>query len=331
MRGTTQHDTDEGAEMFSMTRNQFLALRSLSPSSPESNSDYAWLLRESCPDAYVSRVATLTIACSDVRMKVDRALLGKRGQPIDTSKVRELLHTAQVLAKKLDGLDQPQNAVWRVHIKDHNKNHQYHDDYHDAFGDMAGCSRAMVPPLPPGYVYDFHNLYVCMIYSIIWTSHLFLSTCIFRCMAYLARANGEDEWRSGEEYASAVQATKRRIADIVASMPYACSWNGYQTDFADFACGTATATSQPKGVAGMCVYRPAFTAMTSDYATPAQKRYLHNRLQFLSDVVGIKQINVLLRVSSSGFLFVSITPLRALANKSLFSRSNTSLLIRLTS
>lgn len=268
MRGPSINDTDEGAEMYSMTRNQVIAMRCMT----SDREDYSWLLTEHCADAYVSRVAILTIKCSEIRMKVDKALTGSSRDPRKIQIVLDLLRTAQAVSKKLSQLDQPQNAVWRV-------------ERTGKVGEGADS--------PPGDVYNFHNLYVCMIYNIIWTSHLFLTSCIFRCMAWLVSPDG---WQNGEEYELAVQATKRRIADIAAALPYACTWNGYNSDSGDFAVGARLANSPAKGVAGMCVYRPAFTAMMSDYATTEQKKYLHGRLRFLADVVGIKQVNVLLNV-----------------------------------
>lgn len=278
MRGPGINDTDEGAEMYSMTRNQIIAMRCLTPTADRE--DYSWLLTEHCADAYVSRVATLTIKCSEIRMKVDKVLAEERRDPRKIQKVLELLRLAQAVSNKLSNLDQPQSAVWRLQ-----KSKRF---------DESGES-------PPGEVYNFHNLYVCMIYNIIWTSHLFLTTCIFRCMAWLV---SPDAWQTGEEYELAVQATKRRIADIVASLPYACTWNGYDSDCGDFAVGARMTNSPAKGVAGMCVYKPAFTAMMSDYATPEQKRYLQGRLKFLADVVGIKQVNVLLNVRPRKHLVV---------------------------
>lgn len=271
MRGPAINNTDEGAEMYSMTRNQVIAMRCIAPTSNH-DEDYSWLLTEHCADAYVSRVATLSISCSKIRMKVDRVLSGGRRDPQKIQTVLHLLRAAQALSKKLSNLDQPQNAVWRV----------------ERTGDVDDG----VEP-PPGDVYNFHNLYVCMIYTITWTSHLFITTCIFRCTAWLV---SPEHWQSGEEYELAVQATKRRIADIVAALPYACTWNGYNSDYGDFAVGATTANSPAKGVAGMCVYKPAFTAMMSDYATAEQKKYLKGRLRFLADVVGIKQVNALLNV-----------------------------------
>lgn len=270
MRGPSINDTDEGAEMYSMTRNQVIAMRCITPTSDRE--DYSWLLTEHCADAYVSRVATLTIRCSEIRMKVDKVLTGSSRDPRKIQIVLDLLRSAQAISKKLSLLDQPQNAVWRV------ERASKLDEGADS---------------PPGDVYNFHSLYVCMIYNIIWTSHLFLTTCIFRCMAWLV---SPDSWQNGEEYELAVQATKRRIADIAAALPYACTWNGYNADCGDFAVGARLANSPAKGVAGMCVYKPAFTAMMSDYATPEQKKYLQGRLRFLADVVGIKQVNVLLNV-----------------------------------
>lgn len=285
MRGPSQNDYEEGAEMFSMTRNQFLAMRSMSLTPPGGGKeDYSWLLHQTCPDAYVSKVATLTITCSEIRMKVDRVLRGGQRNPAKTSAVLELLRTAQAISKKLAGLDQAQQGAWTL-----------------------GRTSEVAPEdgelVPPGEVYHFQNLYVCMIYSIIWTSHLFLTTCIFRCMAWLV---SPDEWRTGADYEATVRATRRRVADIVASLPYACSWNGYQADDVDFACGQPSLGSDTKGVAGMCVFRPAFHAMMSDYATPEQKVYLRDRLRFLADSVGIKQVNVLLNVCARCLPFVFV-------------------------
>lgn len=274
MRGPRQQETDEGAEMFAMTRNQFLAIRSMSPA-PEKD-DYSWLLRQHCGEPYVSRVATLTIACSEIRMKTDKLLSGGHRDPRKIQDVLELLRTAQVMQKKLSSLDQPQNAVWSVSTV-------VRDTLRPRDGDEY----------PPGEVYTFHNLYTAMIYTIIWVSHIFLTNCIFRCMAWLM---APDDWKSGEDYEAAVKSTKQRIADIVASVPYCCTWNGFDTEYSDFPVGMATPTSPVKGIAGLVIFRPAFTAMVSDYATPEQKKYLYGRMKFLADIVGIKQANILLKV-----------------------------------
>lgn len=300
MRGPQQMDTDEGAEMFSMTRNQLLAVRSMAPDLDDAREDYSWLLRQSCPDAYVSRVATLTIACCEIRMKVDRALAGGPRDPGRIQAVLDLLRTAQGISRKLSSLDQPQSAVWRVRknawglVWGEGGGGGEGEGLGEGEEEEGGGGRPdQDGGWTPADVYSFHNLYVCMIYSIVWTSHLFLTTCIFRCMAWLV---SPDDWRSGEEYELVARATRRRVGDIVASMAYACSWNGYREEYAEFACGAPELGSPSKGVAGMCVFRPAFTAMMSDYATPEQKSYLQGRLRFLADVVGIKQVNVLLKV-----------------------------------
>jgi hypothetical protein len=279
MHGAEINDTDEGAEMYAMTRNQIIAIRSMAPY--DDSEDYSWLLSQTCPDAYVSRIATLTIACSELRMNLDKMLRNGRRDPAKIAAVLDLLRRAQALSAKLSNMDQPLNAIWMV-------NKQW------KLADVA-----MSPP--SGDTYNFHNLYVCGIYYIIWVSHLFLTTCIFRCMAWLV---SPDEWRTGKDYELAVEATKRRIGDIVASMPYACTWNGFNSDYGDFAVGVTAPDSPTKGVAGMRGFRPAFTAMMSDYATPEQKTYLHGRLRFLADVVGIKQVNVLLKVRCPSFLYV---------------------------
>lgn len=273
MRGPRQQETAEGAEMFAMTRNQFLAIRSMTPA--VEREDYTWLLRQHCGEPYVSRVATLTIACSEIRMKTDQLLSGGHRDPRKIQAVLELLRTAQAYQKKLSSLDQPQNAVWSVSTvtRDSPRPHGGADD-------------------PPGEVYTFHNLYTVMIYTIIWCSHIFLTTCIFRCMAWLV---APDDWRAGEDYEAAVESTKQRIADIVAAIPYCCSWNGCDSEYSDFPVGLSTPTSPVKGVAGLVIFRPAFTALVSDYATPEQKNYLCGRMKFLADVVGIKQANILLK------------------------------------
>ncbi|POS68691.1 hypothetical protein DHEL01_v212915 [Diaporthe helianthi] len=273
MRGPKQQETDEGAEMFAMTRNQFLAIRSMSPATE--HEDYTWLLRQHCGEPYVSRVATLTIACSEIRMKTDQLLPDGHRDPRKIQGVLELLRTAQAMQKKLSSLDQPQSAVWSVSTV-----------IRDCLSLRDGADG------PPGDVYTFHNLYTAMIYTIIWCSHIILTTCIFRCMAWLV---APDDWRVGEEYEAAVKATKQRIADIVAATPYCCSWNGCAAEYSDFPVGLTTPTSPVKGVAGLVIYRPAFTAMVSDYATPEQKKYLYGRMKFLADIVGIKQANILLK------------------------------------
>lgn len=283
MRGPNQVDSDEGAEMFATTRNQVLATRMMGGTGLVDD-DYTWLMQNRCQDAYVSRVATLTIASSEVRIKVDKLLTGGQRDPRKIEAVLTLLRTAQSISKKLSSLDRPQNAVWAV------------DTIEVGTGDDS--------PPDNGPIYNFHSLYTCMIYTIIWTSHLFLGACILRCMAWLV---APDDYQSGEEYEDVVDAIKKRIEDIVGATPYCCKWNGYKmAGWSSFPCGESSPTVPVKGVAGMCIFRPAFNAMVSDFATPGQKKYLEGRLRFLADVVGIKQANVLLKVRVIPFWFLRL-------------------------
>jgi hypothetical protein len=285
LRGQKGLETEEGADMFAMVRNQVLSIHCM-PCSPQV-SEFTWLLQQDCRDSFIKPIAMLDLATSRIRQDADRIFAAANREPRTIEQVLNLLRRAQELEIRFRALnDRNPPPKWVVDDID------YAGECPDDLLDSA--------EMFPGKVYGFPNLAYAVVHLATWTCHLMLTTSILRCMAWLVTP---EDYRTGREYQELADVAVLRIQDIVSTAPYFCKWNGYGTVYTDFPVGIVTRDGPPKGAAGLMVLWPLFAASGSDFATPLQKRYLKGRLRFLADFAGIKQANVFLGV---GFMVICL-------------------------
>ncbi|KAF6808041.1 negative acting factor [Colletotrichum sojae] len=273
MRGQQCLETTEGREMFAMTRNQCISVQNLFKESEMSG--YSWLLYNEAVNKDNKPTVDISLLSSQVQQAID-GIIAKASEPSPEAveKMIELLGKARKLEDEFRKLNDKPSPQWKVEIA------EWIFDRTDEEIDTE--------PTFEGQVYKFFNLPMAVLHLVVWVSHLNLITTIVRATSWLASA-GKDDIVEIDEYDTLINVATTRVEDIVATVPYFCSWNGYGVIVSQFPCGTTNPDDPLKGEAGLIVMWPVAMAMKSDYATARQRRYLRARLRYIADASGINQ------------------------------------------
>ncbi|TEA19669.1 Transcriptional regulatory protein moc3 [Colletotrichum sidae] len=274
MRGQQCLETTEGKEMFSMTRNQCLSVQNLFKESEMTG--YSWLLYNEAVTQNNRPTVDISLLSSQVQQAID-GIIAKASEPSPEAvdKMLELLGKARKLEAEFRKLnDDRDNPQWKVDTA------EWVFDRTDDELDYE--------PTFEGQVYKFFNLPMAVLHLVTWCTHLNLITTMLRSSSWLASA-GREAIDEDDEYDEFVRVATTRVEDIVAAVPYFCSWNGYGVIVSQFPCGTTKPDDPLKGEAGLIVMWPVAMAMKSDFATSRQRRYLRGRLRYIADVSGISQ------------------------------------------
>jgi hypothetical protein len=160
-------------------------------------------------------------------------------------------------------------------------------------GDIGNLETSIVHP---GRVVAYGELWMAYYYNIVRSCRLYIWTTILRCVAWMSNPR---DYRLSPEYMTASGTCRQLIEDIIASVPYFFGWNRDKdmamADRSSFACGTNDDGSI-KGLAGIFIMWPIFTAAVSDFASPSQRVYLRGRLRYIAEQMGVNQASILLQV-----------------------------------
>ncbi|KAF9873887.1 hypothetical protein CkaCkLH20_08621 [Colletotrichum karsti] len=274
MRGNKVLETTEGKELFAMTRNQCLSVQSLFKEAEMTS--YSWLLYNEAVNENNRPTVDISLLSSRLQQAID-SIIGKASEPSP-----EALATMTELLGKARKLE----AEFRK-INDNNPSPTWKVDTAEWVFDRTD-EELDTEPTFEGQVYKFFNLPMAVLHLVTWCTHLNLISTIMRSTSWLASA-GREGIEDDEEYDELVRVATNRVEDIVAAVPYFCSWNGYGVIVSQFPCGTTKPDDPLKGEAGLIVMWPVAMAMKSDYATARQRRYLRGRLRYIADVSGISQ------------------------------------------
>lgn len=142
----------------------------------------------------------------------------------------------------------------------------------------------------PGKADKYLENWFVHLYNLCRASRLLLASTSVRCAAWLC---APEDYKATPEYARAVNLGRELIEDIVASIP--CVLLGSKDDESNsggylygFPCGTDDATSG-KGLAGLSMLWPMYAVFSSDFATDTQRRWIHGRLKYVGDYMGISK------------------------------------------
>lgn len=160
----------------------------------------------------------------------------------------------------------------------------------------------------PGRVDVYHDLWVASVWNMARTTGLMFSSIIVRCAAWL---NPQADFRALPEYTEASRFDRKIIVDMIASVPFLLGWHKRQSrkDFlvppeelqnslgahytlSGYACGDDSPGTKPehgKALGGYFSMWPMFMAGCSDFCTEAEGRWIHGRLRFIADHMGVHQ------------------------------------------
>lgn len=164
----------------------------------------------------------------------------------------------------------------------------------------------------PGRIDVYNELWAASIWNMGRTCGLLFSSTIVRCAAWLSP---HVDFHTLKEYQEAAQSDRKLVEDMIASVPYLLGWHKRQSrkDFlvnsnkqgfsvrtqSSFACGDdgPTKAEPGKALGGYFSMWPMFIAAISDFSTDVESRWIHGRLRFISDHMGIRQANYFATVS----------------------------------
>ncbi|OLN97115.1 Transcriptional regulatory protein moc3-like protein 2 [Colletotrichum chlorophyti] len=273
MRGMQCLETDEGREMFALTRNQCLSVQHLYRDAEMAG--YSWLLYNEAVQRTNRATVDINLHASQLQQAVDRIVTrAVDPTPEMIEMMLGLLDKARKLEDEFRKLRENPNPQWKVEVA------EWVFDRSDEELDTE--------PTFEGQVFKFFNLPMAVLHLVTWVTHLNLITTMIRCSSWLASA-GREGLDDLDEYSKLVRSATGRVEDIISAVPYFCSWNGYGVVVSQFPCGITKPEDPLKGEAGLIVMWPIAMAMKSDYATPRQRRYLRARLRYIADVSGIEQ------------------------------------------
>lgn len=158
----------------------------------------------------------------------------------------------------------------------------------------------------PGRVDVYNEMWYASVWNMGRTSGLLFSTIIVRCAAWLSP---ETDYRTLPEYIEASRFDRKIVEDMIASIPFLLGWHKRQSrkdyllhpddparllpySLSGFACGDdgpAPNAEECKALGGYFSMWPMFVVASSDFATEAESRWVHGRLKFIEDYMGIQQ------------------------------------------
>ena len=244
----------------------------------------AWWLRNAPQEDVLQTFADLNLNVAELRAETDKTTtLGPR-KACNIEKVLVLLRRAETLEQQYQEWFNSLPSTW---------------DVRTVAWVERGEADLSTAEVHPGRVDSYGEFWMAYSLNIARSSRLFIWTTILRCVAWLGGV--ERDYRITEEYTTASRVCSEIIGDIVSSIPFV--FGGSNEEDASgvwspqFACGT-TDKSTPRGLAGLFVMWPIFSAASSDFATQSQRRYLRGRLTYIAQTMGINQAEVLLKVST---------------------------------
>jgi hypothetical protein len=231
-------------------------------------------------------VSELILRVTELRADVNRAMMLMPRTAENATKIQDLMLRAQKLeAGFLDWLPNvPEEWKYKTVA------------WMDAVpGQDPGKSEVF-----PGKVDMYTDLSISSLWNMYRVSRLFLSGIVIRCAAWLC---APVDYRTTPEYANSSRLGVDMINDMVASIPYHLGWIGEKGKFrtgnhSGFACGDED-SGNAKVLGAYFLVWPLFTALCSDFATDAQRKYITGRLNFMAENLGLSQAAVLSHVSSS--------------------------------
>lgn len=152
----------------------------------------------------------------------------------------------------------------------------------------------------PGRVDLYRDYSIASAWNMLRGARLILASVIVRCAAWVC---SPVDYRTTPEYATAARTCVDMITDVIASVPYHLGWHLrperrhlLQRRLSGFACGDEDSL---KGLTGYYLTWPLAVVAGQDYTTDAQRSWVHGRLRYIADEMGVKYARIILQVSGS--------------------------------
>ncbi|KAI2779388.1 hypothetical protein F4815DRAFT_493989 [Daldinia loculata] len=282
-RGKKQLKTKIGLGLFTAVRTQMIIHSLTAGTAPIMGAE--WWIDDAIRDKTAASCHRLMIKLGECRAEVTRLVNSMARTPDNIEIMMDMLRRIQTVDQEVVAWMRNVPEDWRfrtVTWEDHVPNGDY--------------SKAEVFP---GRVDVYHDLYIISVWNTSRTARLVLASLVMRCAAWIC---SPVDYRTTPEYATAARTCVETITDIIASVPYQLGWrlnknnrrythhHQNQQQQSGFPCGEE---NHPKALAGYLLTWPLICLHSQDYTTDAQRAWIHGRLRFIGDELGVKYAHVL--------------------------------------
>ncbi|RDW68219.1 hypothetical protein BP5796_08876 [Coleophoma crateriformis] len=282
-RGSEQHMSQMGRDLFATVRKQTMAY--YAASSPSMDYGVDWHAQPMNSDVEQT-MYELDFRAAELRHETKTVIPFATRSNEGVEKVLRLLQKAQALqqgyADWIDSLPPSWRAGTAAWIE---------DIPHDKLQHASAY---------PGLVRSYRDVTTAADYVSGLATRLQIFIAVLRCVAWL---NPLLDYKITPEYLVAARLSRQIIADIIASVPCFCGWSQEAESRSPKSAGLHSADAADavtaKGITGMFIMAPIFTAATSDFVSIPQQTWLLGRLEYIENSMGISHAGLLASVFPS--------------------------------
>lgn len=240
-------------------------------------------------DGTAGKSHRLMIKTGELRAEVTRLM---NNMPRSPEKIEVML----AMIRRVQAVDR-EVVAWMRNVPDEWRFRTVAWEDHVPGGDYAKAE------VFPGRVDMYNHFYIASVWNISRTARLVLASLVVRCAAWVC---SPVDYRTTPEYATAARTCVDTITDIIASVPCQLGWHpgkGRRATYppdpssssssqpnSDFACGQ---DHQVKALAGYFLTWPLTCMNSQDYTTDAQRAWIHGRLAYIGNELGVKYAHIL--------------------------------------
>ncbi|KAI0156324.1 hypothetical protein BJ166DRAFT_354296 [Pestalotiopsis sp. NC0098] len=276
-RGRKQLRTRTGLLLFIAVRTQMIIHTLTSGKAPIMGVE--WWINDAVKDEMAAKCQRVMIKTGELRAEVTRLMNCMPRTPENIELMLNMIRRAQMV---------DQEAVnWMNNLPDFWQYKTVHWETSVPNGDYANAE------IYPGRVDLYTDFWIASVWNLCRTSRLINASLIVRCAAWVC---SPVDYRTTPEYATAARTCVETISDIIASVPYHLGWHLKKKEFltrknlGQFACGEEDAL---KGLAGYFLTWPLACVHCQDYTTDTQRTWVHGRLRYIGDDLGVKYAHIL--------------------------------------
>ncbi|KAI1486068.1 hypothetical protein F5X96DRAFT_273799 [Biscogniauxia mediterranea] len=310
-RGRKQLKTPVGLQLFIAVRTQMIIHSLTTGTAPTMGSE--WWINDAVSDPTAAASLRILIKTAELRAEVTRLMNGMARTPDSIEVMLDMIRKAQAVDRDAVAWMAGVPAAWRFRTVAWEDHVPPGEDY----------ARAEVFP---GRVDVYRDFWTASVWNLSRTARLILASLVVRCAAWVC---APVDYRTTPEYATAARTCADVIADIIASVPYHLGWHlrrkhllraaagrngggggsggqgegkgqgldgGMGNDDYDFDLDDDDESNEEngtKGLAGYFLTWPMTCVSSNDFTTDAQRAWIHGRLRFIGNELGVKYAHIL--------------------------------------
>ncbi|KAI0845340.1 hypothetical protein F5Y00DRAFT_246362 [Daldinia vernicosa] len=283
-RGKEQLKTKTGLGLFIAVRTQMIIHSLTAGTAPIMGAE--WWIDDAVRNETAASCHRLMIKLGECRAEVTRLMNSMARTPDNMEIMMDMLRRIQTVDQEVVAWMRNVPEDWRFRTV------TWEDRVPD--GDYSKAE------VFPGRVDVYQDFYITSVWNTSRTARLVLASLVVRCAAWIC---SPVDYRTTPEYATAARTCVETITDIIASVPYQLGWRPSKATSRHqhqqqhqhqqknrFVCGEE---NSPKALAGYFLTWPLICLHSQDYTTDAQRAWIHGRLRFIGDELGVKYAHVL--------------------------------------